>query len=108
METVTGQDGTIHYIKHKITQKFATTTTGEIIKMSNGEILNPEEEPLFLLRARDRLALPTLDVDYRRRSIEDGCNDFHMGLLDNDVKAFKLFKWKFPERMKQPSITRGK
>lgn len=88
----------------RIDEKF--DTTGQIVKRSNGEII-PEDEPLFLIRARDRLAIAAL-LEYRRMSAEDGCNDFHFEHLDKDIEAFKKFREEHPERMKQPSITRGK
>lgn len=80
---------------------------GELIKISNGERI-PEEEPLFLFRGRDHLAFPTLNLDYRTRCFNDGCNDYIMNLLDESVEQFKKFAHKFPERMKQPGVTRGK
>ena len=88
----------------KIDEKFHTT--GEIVKLSNGEVV-PEDEPLFLLRARDRLATQVL-LFYRKISEADGCNDFHFEHLDKDIEAFQRFRTEHPERMKQPSITRGK
>lgn len=88
----------------KIDEKF--DTTGDIVKRSNGEII-PEDEPLFLIRARDRLAIPAL-LAYKELSMKDGCNDYHFSHLDVDIAAFEKFKVEHPERMKQPSITRGK
>jgi hypothetical protein len=88
----------------KIDEKFSTT--GDIVKSSNGEIV-PEDEPLFLIRARDRLAVAALET-YRELSQKDGCIDYHFEHLDKDIEAFKRFREEHPERMKQPSITRGK
>lgn len=84
-------------------EKFAVV--GYVYKRSNGERI-PDDEPVFLLRARDHLALATL-VDYRRRSLVDGCNDYHFEHLDKDIEAFQRFALEHPERMKQPSVTRG-
>lgn len=105
----TGAAHKVHFLngggfQRKIDEKFSTS--GEICKRSNGEVI-PKDEPLFLLRARDRLALPLL-LEYKRISQEDGCNDFHFTNLDKDIEAFKQFREQHPERMKQPSITRGK
>jgi hypothetical protein len=85
--------------------KFAVSTDGKIYKKSNGEIL-PADEPLFLMRARDWLAVRTLE-GYRELSIADGCNDYHFSMIDSEIARFKKFKEDHPERMKQPSITRG-
>lgn len=78
----------------------------QIVKRSNGEVL-PEEEPLFLLRARDHLALPLLRI-YEQLSKVDGCNDYHFTALQVALAEFEEFGAKYPERMKQPSITRGR
>jgi hypothetical protein len=88
-----------------IDSKFAIDDNGKIFKKSNGEIV-PEDEPLFLLRARDVLALPLL-LKYRKLSEEDGCNDYHFENLDATIAKFEKFAREHPERMKQPSKTRG-
>jgi hypothetical protein len=77
-----------------------------IVKTSNGDVV-PDDEPLILFRARDRLAVRVLEF-YRQISLEDGCNDFHFDLLDKRIEEFKKFAVDHSERMKQPSITRGK
>jgi hypothetical protein len=77
----------------------------QIVKSSSGEVL-PEDEPLFLLRARDHLALRLLRL-YRSLSVEDGCNDFHLTGLDEVTTRFARFAAEHPEQMKQPGVTRG-
>lgn len=77
----------------------------QIVKTSNGDII-PEDEPLFLLRARDHLALQLLEF-YNILSLNDSCTDYHLKGIQEALKQFKAFKEKFPERMKQPGITRG-
>jgi hypothetical protein len=77
----------------------------QIIKISNGEPI-PEDEPIFILRARDRLALALLE-HYRSLSEMDGCNEYHMKALDRSIFRFERFREDHPERMKQPSLTRG-
>ena len=91
-------------VERKVDEKFSSC--GDIIKRSNGEVV-PRDEPLFLIRARDRLAIKALEA-YRVLSQEDGCIDYHFEHLDKDIEAFKRFREEHPERMKQPSITRGK
>jgi hypothetical protein len=78
----------------------------KIIKTSNGLEI-PLDEPVFLIRARDRLAVRAL-LHYRDISAADGCNDYHFSHLDKDIEAFRRFAVEHPERMKQPSVTRGK
>ncbi len=77
-----------------------------IIKRSNDEAI-PEDEPVFILRARDRLAIPTL-VTYLKFSELDGCNDHHKETLAEAVAAFEEFADQNPDRMKQPGVTRGR
>ena len=78
----------------------------EIIKTSNGEPI-PHEEPLLILRARDRLALPLLRI-YQQLSIVDGCNDWFLDQQKVTIKQFEDFAAQYPERMKQPGVTRGR
>lgn len=78
----------------------------QIVKIANGEVL-PDEEPLFLVRARDHLALPMLHK-YREMMVTDGCNDYILNLMDEMLAQFDDFQKRYPERMKQPGITRGK
>lgn len=90
--------------ERKIDPKFSIRG-GQIVKVSSGEIV-PEWEPLMLQRARDHLMLPTLYY-YRQLSELDGCNDYHLSLLDDRIAEFERFKVEHPEWMKQPSVTRG-
>lgn len=78
----------------------------QIVKISNGEIL-PADEPLFLIRARDQLALPALR-EYRDLMVADGCNDYIMDLMDEMISKFEEFTFDNPDKMKQPGITRGR
>lgn len=78
----------------------------EIIKTSNGEPI-PHDEPVLILRARDHLAIPLLRI-YQQLSIVDGCNDWFLDQQQVTIKDFERFAIMFPERMKQPGVTRGK
>jgi hypothetical protein len=89
----------------KLCEKFSIEGE-EIIKTANGEPI-PHDEPVFIMRARDRLAQKLLTA-YRLMSLEDGCNEYHFQKLDRTISAFTRFREEHPERMKQPSITRGK
>jgi len=66
----------------------------------------PIDEPLFLLRARDRNALALIER-YREVCTDDGCTDYQLSGIDNRIVAFREFAKKHPDRMKQPGITRG-
>jgi hypothetical protein len=76
-----------------------------IVKTATGEPI-PDDEPLILFRARDRHALEMLFF-YRHLCEQDQCTDFHLDGIENRLAAFKGFREKHPERMKQPGITRG-
>jgi hypothetical protein len=76
-----------------------------VIKTSNGEAI-PDDEPVFLLRARDHLAIPLLEI-YNQLSIVDGCNEYHFDALNKTIAKFAQFSRLNPGRMKQPNITRG-
>lgn len=77
----------------------------QIIKTSNGDVI-PEDEPVFLLRARDYLALPMLQ-HYCLLCVKDGCSDYQMRGLRERLLQFEKFAAANPEKMKQPGITRG-
>jgi hypothetical protein len=81
------------------------TTVVQIVKTKTGEPI-PPEEPLMLFRARDRNALEMLRY-YREICVGDGCVPEHLAGIDNRIQAFRDFAAGYPERMKQPGITRG-
>ncbi len=89
----------------RIDRKYLITDNCEIVNQSGVPI--PDDEPLILFRARDRLALLALR-HYHRLSQVDGCTDFKLDGITNRIEAFEAFAKEHPERMKQPGITRGK
>jgi len=98
-------------ILRQIDNKFSIETDSlemvktRIIKSGTGEAI-PDDEPLFLLRARDKLAIPLL-LMYKILCEQDNCTMYQMDMLEQSINKFALFKKYFPERMKQPGITRG-
>jgi hypothetical protein len=101
-------------ISRKIGSRFAAEVyeplgaeaTVHIVKTSNGERV-PDDEPLFLLRARDRLAIPLLR-HFRELCRADGCTTYMLGLCDLTIAQFERFAAEHPEQMKQPGVTRGR
>jgi len=85
--------------------KHHVTSDGRIVKTGNG-IEIPMNEPMALFRGRDKLALPLLE-HYRKLCVEDGCNDFQLGQMDELIERFRRFTQEHPENMKQPGVTRG-
>lgn len=87
----------------KIDGKFSTNGTRVFNTVSGEDV--PKDEPLFVLRARDRNAIDTL-YEYRQACQNDGCNELHLAGIDQTINAFEKFFMEHPERMKQPGYTR--
>jgi len=79
---------------------------GKIVKVSNGQPI-PDDEPIFILRARDRLAVAALS-HYIELAEGDGCNDYLLDSVREMLGRFQDFAWNNPQKMKQPGVTRGK
>lgn len=91
---------------HTLNNMFHVDFEGHLVKSSNGQRV-PDDEPVVILRGRDRLALRTLEY-YEKLAEEDGCTQWFLEKLDPPIQAFAKFADEHPERMKQPGITRGK
>jgi hypothetical protein len=78
---------------------------GKLINSATGTPI-PEDEPVFLFRAKDVHALGTIH-DYSKRvyesitSIEITSSD-HLCAINRRLNDFEKFKQDHPERMKQP------
>lgn len=81
-------------------------TKDKIINISSGEVIS-EDEPLFLFRARDWLALKTLDF-YLDICKDNKCVPEQIAAVEREIKKFENFRKIFTEQMKQPGITMGK
>lgn len=104
METTTGTFAARHAFQ--LDGKYAVNEKGQVYNRVSGEVV-PQEEPLFMLRARDILALGTLS-DYAVRAVNDNCTDIHLEGIDATIRQFEKFRRQFSERMKQPGNSRGK
>jgi hypothetical protein len=78
---------------------------GQIVKRSTGEPI-PEDEPIFILRARDRLAYERL-LEYQKAALLDGCTQYHLDGVAEAIEWFQKFRTMHPDRMKQPGVTLG-
>ena len=76
-----------------------------LIKKSNNEPI-PEDEPIFIIRGRDTLAVPLLKA-YRSMSEVSGCTDYHIKGISEVIGCFQKFAREHSDRMKQPGITKG-
>lgn len=75
----------------------------KIVKRTTGEAI-PSDEPVFIFRARDRLALQVLRF-YLYTARGEACVDQHIVGCERAVRAFEEFQQTHPERMKQPGIS---
>lgn len=72
----------------------------EIVNTISGQAI-PEDEPLFIFRARDRLALDQLK-DYYSACINDGCSQGQLDGISNMITEFVDWQVKNQDKMKQP------
>lgn len=64
----------------------------------------PDDEPVFLLRARDQHARRALQA-YLIFCREYGCQESHLHGVEAAVVAFQRFLRANPDRMKEPGVT---
>lgn len=72
---------------------------GRIYNRATGEPI-PEDEPVFILRAKDTTAVTTL-IDYYITHLKAG-NNAHAEAVLARVKDFQRFQARWPQRMKHP------
>lgn len=82
--------------------KFSTDGSRVFNTVSGADI--PDFEPLFVLRARDYLALSAIDAYQKECELE--CNELHLAGIQQVREKFCRFAAEHPELMKQPGITR--
>lgn len=73
---------------------------GAIINVQSGLPI-PEEEPIFILRAQDMAAMPTLEA-YRKFVGELPGTEEHLKSLELLIGQFRQYVWDFPDRIKTP------
>lgn len=78
-----------------------------LVKTSNGERLNPAEEPVIVFRARDKFALRIL-LQYESMCQHDGCTDYHLKKIGEVIARFATYANEHNDKMKQPGCTMGK
>lgn len=75
-----------------------------VVNTVSGQAI-PEDEPVFLFRARDMLGLQTLVV-YEGLCRMNGCEPSHLAGVAGAIARFEKFMNEHPDRMKMPGITR--
>lgn len=66
----------------------------------------PPEEPIFIIRGRDKRALPLLKAYYEMCRVA-GCNSWLLGGVGKAIDAFRSFSKDHSDRMKEPGVTKG-
>lgn len=79
--------------------KYAIGERGRIVNRRTGRAI-PDDEPVFILRAQDKLALQTL-LAYRSAVGAEGLNPDSIG---ERILAFSAFAERNPDRMKLPNV----
>jgi hypothetical protein len=78
---------------------------GWIRKISTGEFL-PEDEPLIIFRAKDKLSVPMM-LAYAELCRAAGCDAGQLELLYRRIADFLAWQKDHPELMKIPSSEPG-
>lgn len=79
--------------------KYTVGERGRLVNRISGKPI-PDEEPVFILRAQDKLAMQVLQ-QYHRLVSDTGQ---HAGSIEERILAFSAFADAFPERMKYPNV----
>lgn len=76
--------------------KYDVTNDGHIINRKTGRII-PDDEPIFILRARDKHAIKVMG------NYADLCSvKGHIDVVNSRIQDFKNFADANPERMREP------
>jgi len=89
-----------------IDSKYHIDSQFRIVKTSNDQPI-PDDEPVILFRARDRIALHLLRI-YRVLCQIDGCTSYQLEMAQRIADKFAAFAIMNEGRMKQPGCTLGK
>lgn len=76
--------------------KYDVNADGRIFNRATGQVI-PDDEPVFIFRARDRHAIKALK--YYANVCTD---DDHVAVVERRVDDFRAFRKMHPDRMKEP------
>lgn len=77
---------------------------GRLVKTSNGQPV-PEDEPVFIIRGRDELAVGVI-LDYLNRARQAGCDEGFLSELSDLCVEFSVYAR--DRQRKLPNVTRGR
>jgi hypothetical protein len=83
-------------MKHCQEPKYSVNCLGEIVNRKTGTVI-PEDEPVFLLRAKDAKAMEALE--YYSQICD---NPDHYAEVVSRLNSFVDFSKEHPERMREP------
>lgn len=89
----------------KLNDMFHVDDQLRLVKTSNGEVV-PEDEPLFVLRGRDSIAVDAIFL-YLLRCKHRGVPKDRLDALKGVLREFLKYKMSHPEALKLPGITHG-
>lgn len=79
---------------------------GLLVNRVSGEAI-PDDEPIFILRARDKFSLPTISSYHRH--VENAPRypnkDGHLAAIEAASREFKVWRDAHPDKSKLPGIT---
>lgn len=81
--------------------KYTVSDLGRLVNRLTGVPI-PDEEPVFVFRAKDLWALGALQA-YRRQLIASSCDPDHIKVVDDRIRDFEAFAEGFPDRMRAPN-----
>lgn len=90
----------------KLNEMFSVDDQGYLVKTSNGERV-PDDEPIFILRARDSCAYAAIRV-YVDEMYEAGAPLDRIKAVQEVSKKFEQFGVEHQDRVKIPGVTHGK
>ena len=82
--------------------KYGVLPNGYLINVETDEYI-PDDEPVFLLRARDLTAMSLLE-HYRHGCAQVGSPQSHIDAIDDIREAFGRFRREQPHRLKVPGV----
>lgn len=82
--------------------KYTTNADGRLVNRETGSVI-PDDEPVFILRARDIHAIPALKHYLSLCEVQG-----HQNVVESRINDFEQFKLDHPDRMREPGEFRDR
>lgn len=88
---------------HKLESEIELLRTFVCLNFWNSRIKKSKEErfPIFVLSAKDRIAIEAIN-DYKNRCIENNCSDSFIIDIQKRINEFKKWRIENPDKIKLP------